>query len=128
MAVMHRPLFVSGAPDNPQVRPLWQDLDDDDAELVISGHEHHYERFAPLDPNGRPDPDRGIREIIVATGGAILEDPKGPQIPNSEVIISGEYGIIKLNLHPTSYEWEFIPVQDGDEPGIKSDSGQGICH
>ena len=128
MAVMHRPLFVSGAPDNPQVRPLWQDLDDDDAELVISGHEHHYERFAPLDPNGRPDPDRGIREIIVATGGAILEDPKGPQIPNSEVIISGEYGIIKLTLHPTSYEWEFIPVQDGDEPGIKSDSGQGICH
>ncbi len=128
MAVMHRPLFVSGAVPNPQVKPLWQDLYNAGVELVISGHEHHYERFAPQDPSGKLDPVNGIREIIVATGGAILEDPKGPQIANSEAIIAGEYGIIKLTLHPTSYEWQFIPVQLGDPATIKADSGQGTCH
>lgn len=128
MAVMHRPLFVSGAVDNPQVRPLWQDLYNAGAELVISGHEHHYERFAPLTPAGKPDPQNGIREIIVATGGAILEDPKGPQIANSEAIIAGEYGIIMLDLDPTSYAWQFIPAGPGDPSTLKADSGHETCH
>jgi hypothetical protein len=128
MAVMHKPLYVSGAPNNLQVRPLWQALYAAGAEIVISGHEHHYERFIPFDPKGKPDPARGIQEIIVATGGAILETPKGSPLANSVMIISEEYGIIKLTLHPTSYEWEFIPVEDGDEPGIKTDSGHRDCH
>ena len=134
MAVMHKPLFVSGAPSNPQIRPLWQDLYNAGADLVISGHEHHYERFTPLTPQGKPDMATGIREIIVATGGAILEDPKGPQLSTSEMIISQEYGVIKLDLHPTGYAWQFIPEEedkdkdDQTEPPTKIDSGQGTCH
>jgi acid phosphatase type 7 len=128
LAVIHRPLFVSGASNNPQVRALWQDLYDAGAEIVISGHEHRYEHFIPVDPEGRSDPVRGIQEIMVGTGGAVLEDPKSGVLPSSVVIIPKEYGIIKLNLHPTSYAWQFIPVEDGDEPDVVADSGQGTCH
>jgi hypothetical protein len=128
LAVIHRPLFVSGAKGNPQVRALWQALYDANAEIVISGHEHRYEHLIPVDPEGRSDPQRGIQEIMVGTGGVVLEDPKSGVLPISVSIISGEHGIIKLDLHPASYEWQFIPVEDGDEPDVVSDSGQGSCH
>ena len=118
----HHPLFTSG-PDGPssQMRDFWRILYDAGGELVLNGHEHLFERFAPQDPDGRPDPARGIREIIAGTGGA----PGYQTItvaPNSEVRITGEFGVLKLTLLADSYQWEFIPVSG------RGDVGAGSCH
>lgn len=127
LAYWHKPLFSSGAShgDDPEVKPLWDDLFAADAEIVINGHDHHYERFAPQDPSGKLDSLRGMREFVVGTGGKnshrnLAEAPK----PNSEVRQSDTFGVLKLTLHPTSYEWEFVP-----EAGRTFvDSGKGACH
>jgi len=108
---------------HPELRPLWQDLYAAHADLVLAGHEHSYERFALQDPEGRSDPEHGIREIVVGTGGR-SHDPLGFAIPNSEVRDADTYGVLKLTLSPHSYNWEFIP-----EPGGGfHDSGAGVCH
>ncbi len=107
------------------VKPLWQVLYDFGVEIVLNGHDHFYERFALQDPNGDPDPIHGIREFIVGTGGKNLTDDI--QIaPNSEVINFNTFGVLKLSLSTSSYQWEFIPV-----PGIFNtftDSGSDSCH
>ncbi|MBF8301402.1 MAG: Alkaline phosphatase precursor, partial [Acidobacteria bacterium] len=83
-------------------------------------HDHLYERFAPQDPDGRPDPARGIRQFIVGTGGAALY-PSGAPRPNSEMRISA-FGVLRLTLASDGYDWEFVGV-----PGPR-DSGAGTCH
>lgn len=131
-AYFHHPLFSSrergGSSD---VKPLWQALYDFGAEIVLNGHDHFYERFAPLDPNGDLDPIRGIREFIVGTGGKNLHDDI--QIATgSEVIATDTYGVLKLSLSTGSYEWEFISVPGiFPLPGISdtfTDSGSDSCH
>jgi hypothetical protein len=127
LAYWHHPLFSSGVKPSharhPELRPLWQALYDAGAELVLNGHEHNYERFAPQDPEGRPDPERGIREIVVGVGGKDFDDLVTPT-PNSEIRSDRAFGVIKLTLHATSYEWEFVPA-----PGRTfTDSGSGRCH
>ncbi len=121
LAYFHHPLFTSG-PDGstPDVYPLWQVLYDAGAEVVLNGHEHFYERFAPQDPGGRADPVRGLREFIVGTGGAALYQPVR-LAPNSETRISS-FGVLKLTLAAGRYDWEFVPV------GGASDRGTGACH
>ena len=88
LAYWHHPLFTSG-PDGSTVgmRDVWRLLYDAGAELVLNGHEHLYERFAPQDPDGRADPALGIREIIVGTGGAVLYSPLAP-VSNSDLRLS----------------------------------------
>jgi hypothetical protein len=123
MVYWHRPLFSSG-PHGParEMRDAWQVLYEFDADLVINGHEHLYERFAPQDPDGRVDPVRGIRQIIVGTGGAPLYTPI-TSAPNTEAL-GVVYGVLKLTLSASGYQWEFIPI-----PGSSfSDSGMGLCH
>jgi hypothetical protein len=122
-AYWHRPLFTSGPNGpHPQMRDLWQTLYDFNADLIITGHDHLYERFAPQDPNGRHDPARGIRQITIGTGGGPLYTPV-TSAPHSERLGS-VYGILKLTLADGSYQWEFVPV-----PGASfSDAGQGTCH
>jgi len=91
--------------------------------VVLSGHEHNYERFAAQDPEGRADPQRGIREFVVGTGGKShypIVDP----IANSELHNDESYGVLKLTLKPKSYEWQFVPV----EGETFSDSGSAQCH
>jgi hypothetical protein len=105
------------------MRPIWQALYEAGADLVLNGHEHNYERFAPQDPEGRPDPQRGIREFVVGVGGRHFH-PLPAATANSEVRSDRTLGVLKLTLHPTSYDWEFVPVVDG----AFNDSGTGVCH
>jgi hypothetical protein len=127
LAFGHHALFSSGLiskhAEHPELTALWQDLYEAHADLILAGHEHSYERFAPQDPEGNPDPERGIREIVVGTGGR-SHTPLGYAKPNSEVRDDQTYGVLKLTLSPGKYKWEFIP-----EAGKSfTDSGEGVCH
>ena len=90
---------------------------------MLVGHEHSYERFAPQDPDGHADPEHGIREIVVGTGGR-SHDPLGLCDPNSEVRNTDTFGVIKLTLTPGHYAWEFIP-EEGKTFTIRA---RAICH
>jgi hypothetical protein len=123
VAYWHRPLFSSGDHgDDPQLVELWRILYAFGADVVIVGHDHGYERFAPQDPAGRPDPAQGIRQFVVGTGGAVLRPHRAPR-PNSEAR-GVAWGVIVLTLDDGSYRWEFVPV---DGAGFR-DSGSGQCH
>lgn len=127
LAFWHHPMVSSGPKPShamhPEMKAIWQALYDAHAPLVINGHEHNYERFAPINPDGTADPARGIREIVVGTGGR-NHTPLGIPVPNSEVRNTDTFGVLKLTLHARSYDWEFIP-----EPGKTfTDSGSGVCH
>ena len=127
VAYGHHALFSSGFfrshAVHPELKPLWDDLYAVHADLMLAGHEHSYERFAPQDPDGRADPRHGIREIVVGTGGR-SHDPLGLATPNSEVRNVGTYGVLKLTLAPQGYTWEFLP----EEGKTFRDSGAGVCH
>lgn len=125
MAIMHYPLFSSAlAPHQPtgEVKPLWDVLYAEGADVVVAAHNHFYERFAPQDPNGRLDPTRGLRQFVVGTGGAWTH-AFGAGIPNSE-IRARVWGVIRFTLRPGAYDWEFVPVA-GE---TFRDFGSGICH
>lgn len=124
LAYWHKPLFTSGPNgENPHMRPIFRLLYEFGAEIVLSGHDHLYERFAPQDPEGRFDQDRGIRQFIVGTGGVPLY-PFLAARPNSETRFNDSHGILKLVLSMNAYDYEFIPV-----PGARGrDSGRGTCH
>jgi hypothetical protein len=125
LAYWHKPLFSSGGThgNDLTVKPLWQALYEADADLVIAGHDHDYERFAPQTPDGTADLARGIREFVVGTGGK-NHRPFGDPKPNSEVRDATAFGVLKLTLKPGGYEWQFIP-----EAGKSfTDSGSGNCH
>jgi PKD repeat protein len=126
LAYWHHPRFSSGSTHGSMVgsQPLWQALYDAGAELVLSGHEHNYERFAPQTPGGTLDLARGIREFVVGTGGGSGAYPFGTPIANSEVRITGVNGVLKLTLGDGSYSWQFIPVAGQ----TATDSGSGTCH
>lgn len=127
LAYGHHALFSSGLfkrhAIHPELKPFWQDLYAMHADLMLVGHEHSYERFAPQDPDGRVDLSHGIREIVVGTGGR-SHDPLGFAILNSEVRNADTYGVLKLTLSPHGYTWEFIP----EEGKTFRDSGLGACH
>jgi len=106
------------------VRSFWDDLYAVHADLVINGHMHDYERFAPQDPAGALDSARGIREIIAGTGGGGLDAPNTVFWPTSEVRISLVYGVLKLTLANGSYSWKFLPVAGK----TATDSGSTACH
>ena len=91
------------------MQPIWQALYDNGADVVISGHDHDYERFSPQTPSGDADPAHGIREFISGTGGESHYSPSNV-VPNSEVRNGNTYGVLKLTLHAASYDWEFVPI------------------
>jgi hypothetical protein len=123
LAIWHHPRFSSGEHgDDTQVAPFWDLLHQDGAELVINGHDHDYERFAPQDPAAHEERLGGIREIVAGTGGAVLRQFHGTA-PNSEIRVAGEWGVLRLTLHPANYDWEFLPAT-----GAIADSGSGLCH
>ena len=93
------------------------------ADVVLNGHDHLYERFGPQAGDGRPDPARGIREFIVGTGGVNADYRFVTTKPNSEQRITGQNGVLKLTLQADSYQWEFVTVN-----GSVADSGTGQCH
>lgn len=125
LAYFHKPLFSSGGAhgDAPEVRPLYQALYDANADVILNGHDHDYERFAPQDANGKLDLARGIREFVVGTGGK-NHRPFGVPEATSEVRDTTSFGVLKLTLKSGSYEWKFIP-EDGK---TFTDSGSDKCH
>jgi hypothetical protein len=125
LAYWHKPRFSSGGAhgDDLLVKPLWDALYDANADVVIGGHDHNYERFAPQTPDGVADPKRGIREFVVGTGGKNLRAFHDPE-PNTESRNNTAFGVLKLTLKPHSYDWQFIA-----QPGKSfTDSGTGACH
>jgi acid phosphatase type 7 len=125
LAYWHHPVFSSGSEhgNDPKMIPSWDALYAAGADVVLSGHDHDYERFAPQTSSGIGDPARGIREFVVGTGGG---SPRafGTIRANSEVRNSDTNGVLKLTLHATSYEWQFVPAS-----GMTfADSGSGSCH
>ena len=124
LAYWHYPRFSSGYQGNhPAMQPIWQALYDAGADVVISGHDHDYERFGPQTPSGSPDSGRGIREFVVGTGGKSLL-PVNNAAPNSEVLDNTTFGVFLLMLYDDRYEWKFIPTQSG---GF-TDAGADRCH
>lgn len=123
LAYWHIPLFSSGGRAASNTRSLWQTLYKYDVDVVLSGHDHIYERFAPQTADGILDMARGIRSFIVGTGGS-NHTSIATIAPNSEVSNTNTYGVLKLTLHPTSYDWKFVP-----EAGKTfTDSGTANCH
>ena len=109
-AVWHHPLFSSGQHGaTAATRPLWDALYEAGADIVINGHDHDYERFAPQRPNGSADPGAGIREFVVGTGGTGLRSFSTVRA-NSEVRKTGVFGVLKLELKTGGYTWRFVPV------------------
>lgn len=123
LAYWHHPRFSSGPNgDEPQSDAFWRDLYAARADVVLSGHDHDYERFAPQNPDQRPD-RRGIREFVVGTGGK-SHFPFVTKQANSQMRNADTYGVLVLTLHPKSYAWRFVP-----EAGATfTDSGSAGCH
>ncbi len=124
VAFFHRPRFSSGEHgNNTDVGPFWTDLYNANAEIVMNGHDHDYERFAPQNPSGAADSTRGIREFVVGTAG-VAERPMGTTQANSQIRNTSAWGVVKLTLHASSYDWQFLPAGSA----TFTDSGSGVCH
>ncbi len=124
IAYWHHPAFSSGEHgSDPKMLDVWRTLYHYRADVVLNGHDHSYERFAPQDPNGKADPKRGIRQFVVGTGGANLRGFEEETVTNSEVRNSDTWGVLKLTLREDSYDWEFVPV----EGKTFRDAGTGRC-
>ena len=123
LAYWHHPLFAAGDTAATETKPFWDLLYQYHADLVLNGHRHWYERLAPVTPAGVIDPATGIREFVVGTGG---EDHQGDSTrgPLSELYNNATFGVIKVALHPTGYDWQFVP-ESGE---TFTDSGTGSCH
>jgi 3',5'-cyclic AMP phosphodiesterase CpdA len=129
LAYWHHPLYSSGGHGSvPKMRDAWKLLYDAGAELVLSGHDHDYERFAPQDADGRLDPARGIRQFVVGTGGA-YPTPFLLTVPHSEARDSNRTGVLRLQLYAGGYGWEFVESTRLSSFGIAPpDRGSAACH
>ncbi|HET6610582.1 MAG TPA: metallophosphoesterase [Kofleriaceae bacterium] len=124
LAYFHHPRFSSGKHGNAsRLKSLWQQLYDGGVDVVLNGHEHDYERFAPQDPDGNAD-DSGITEVVVGIGGIGLRDFDGDPKANSVVRSADAHGVLKMTLHPSSYEMAVVAI-DGD---TFTDESSGTCH
>ena len=104
------------------MQKIWDVMYAGGVDIVVSGHDHLYERFAPQNPVGRADPARGIRQFTVGTGGAEFYGVSVRQ-PNSEVLINTIHGVLALALEDGRYGWAFVGVDH-----TVRDSGSGTCH
>jgi hypothetical protein len=125
LAILHRPPFSSGNAGNSSGQlPVFQALYDNGAEILLSGNDHDYERFAPQAPDQSPDPSAGVVQWVVGTGGKSHGHVNLPLEPNSQAQNDDSYGVLRLVLHPTGYDWKFIPVAGR----TFTDAGTGSCH
>jgi hypothetical protein len=124
LAYFHHPLYSTGENvTNPNVKPLWQILYNNGAEVILNGHAHRYERFAPLTPGGKKDLQNGVRQFVVGTGGE-RGGSEVRQAPGVQVVETGTSGVLKLTLSVGSYSWRFVHIEDQ----TFTDSGDGSCH
>jgi len=123
LAYWHHPVFSSGYEGNmPHMQPIWGLLYAAHADVVVSGHSHDYERFAPQDPLGNADA-RGIRQFVVGTGG-VNHLGRDHIAANSEVWDDSSFGVIKFTLYDSSYDWQYIRTPET----VSGDKGGGVCH
>ena len=132
LAYWHAPMYSSGGhTPTKKMQDVWRALHEAGVELVLSGHDHDYERLAPMDADAQPDAARGVRQFVVGTGGAFLT-PFLWINDQSEVRSNWRTGVLKLVLKENSYEWEFLAVEARIEPDRPqreaSDSGAANCH
>jgi hypothetical protein len=124
VAYFHHPRFSSGLHgDNRFVSPLWRLLYTYGVDVVLNGHDHSYERFAPMTPLGEADRKAGVREFIVGTGGAEHYPIRDVQ-PHSQRRNGDTFGLLELTLHPDAYDWRFVPMKGA----TFTDSGTAPCH
>jgi hypothetical protein len=124
VAYFHRPLFSSGVyGSTPEVKTLWRILYDGGVDLILNGHEHHYERFLPQTPDSVADSAKGVEQIIAGTGGAVLRTLRYPLARNSAFQIHGHFGVLKLTLGAGEYRHAFL-----DTGGGVWDTGGRQCH
>jgi len=124
VAYWHTPRFSSGYyGGDAKTTALWKALFDHGAELVLTAHEHDYERFAPQTAGGTRDDDQGIRSFVVGTGGGELRG-FDQVAPNSQVRNATSHGVLAMTLRPGGYDWRFVPVAGS----TFTDSGSGTCH
>jgi hypothetical protein len=125
LAYWHHPRYSSGSGhgNNTSVQPFWDVLYEFNADVILNGHDHDYERFAPQNAAGALDNVRGIREFVVGTGGRALY-ALGTLKANSEVFNASTYGVIRMTLSAGSYSWQFMPVAGQ----TFTDSGTSSCH
>jgi acid phosphatase type 7 len=124
VAYWHHPRFSSSSNHGNDVRSsdTWRTLYEFGADVILVGHDHTYERFAPQDPDARADPNKGIRQFVIGTGGAALY-AFGAAQPNSEVRGAGSFGVVKFSLSDGKYSWEFLPAAGSSF----TDSGTANC-
>ena len=123
LAYWHKPRFTAGNySDFTAYQPFWQALYDANAEVVLAGHDHNYQRYRPMTPTGAADTTRGIREFVVGTGGrghyGLRTDSR------REAGNDTAFGVLKLTLRGGGYDWNFLPVSGASY----TDSGSGTCH
>ena len=123
LAYWHIPLFSSGGRAELNSRELWQILYNNDVDVILNGHDHIYERFAPQTPDGIADPVRGIRQFTVGTGGS-NHTSLTTIAANSEERNTDTFGVLKLTLRLTGYDWQFVP----EAGGTYQDEGSQECH
>jgi hypothetical protein len=119
----HKPRFGSspGRGDSEMLLPLWRVLYRNGVDIVLNGHDHHYERFYPQDPNGNFNSRNGIRQFIVGAGGAGIHDFGTPSRQSAVRLKS--LGVLKLTLGNGNYDWKFLPVVHYSS----GDSGSASC-
>lgn len=139
LAYWHQPTFsptasptTSDSEEGQAADAWWKLLYAHNADVVLNGHDHVYARFAPMDPSGKADPRRGIREFVVGTGGESL-DTIIPSTPNLQASADWYYGAMKLTLGQDDYRWDYESAMRGPEapastPASYSDAGGGRCH
>jgi hypothetical protein len=125
LVITHRPRFSSGNTGSSGAQaPIFQMLYDAGVEILLSGNDHDYERFAPQAPDQTPDAAGGVVQFVVGTGGKSHGTINLPVEPNSVAQNDDTYGVLRLVLHPASYDWRFIPI-----PGRTfTDAGSASCH
>ena len=124
LAFWHHPRYSSGHDgSHSTLNAFWSDLHAAGAELVLSGHSHDYERFGPKDANGKASLT-GMRQFVVGTGGAFMTGLGTSRVAGSQVAQNDTFGVLQLTLHPSSYDWRFVPIAGRHW----ADSGSGQCH
>ena len=127
MVMVHNPRYQNGTHrgDTPALAAAWNAAIDADVDLVLAAHEHNYQQFAPMDKNGNPDPQKGVRSFVVGTGGG--EDFRAifdtAQMAAEEKRIVNTSGVLELTLAPAAYEWKFHTIN-----GAVGAMGQQACH
>jgi calcineurin-like phosphoesterase family protein len=124
LAYWHHPRYSSGHDgSHSTLHPLWKALHEAGVEVLLTAHSHDYERFAPRDANGKTSPV-GIRQFVVGTGGAFMTGLSSSRMQGSEAGQNHTFGVLKMTLHASSYDWQFVPIAGK----TWSDSGSGQCH